>query len=65
MAKRNAKKCIKKKFRTRNGAWSELVTTMNKSSSGDNKRKECRTYYCGQCKAFHLTSKGLNYVGSV
>ncbi|WP_186452535.1 hypothetical protein [Chitinophaga polysaccharea] len=30
----------------------------NKRRKGMRKRKECRHYWCDECNAFHLTSKG-------
>lgn len=45
--------CSKECFRKRDA---EIALKKVKKSS-KNYRKECRTYYCEKCNAWHLTSK--------
>lgn len=46
-------KCAKRKF-SKNKAKQVIIKAQR---SRDERRKECRYYFCVQCKAYHVTSK--------
>jgi len=48
--------CNKECFRKRDAE----IALKKVHKSSKNYRKECRTYYCEKCNAWHLTSKELN-----
>jgi len=47
--------CTKKRY-DRIGAMMALANTEFKGNSSK-RRQECRSYFCGNCKAYHLTSQ--------
>lgn len=50
--------CRKKRFRDKREAEKALHYAISgRTVYGNKSRKECRMYYCEQCKAWHLTSK--------
>lgn len=51
-------KCDKKKF-DRIGALN-VVANAKKESQFNHDRKEKRIYFCRDCKAYHVSSKGSN-----
>ena len=52
------KRCKKKKFSKLEAMLHiSRAELRNKQTKGRTKRKECRCYYCDECKNYHLTSK--------
>jgi len=47
-------KCKKRKY---DFLGAKLELAIAQSPAADNKRQECRMYFCRSCKFYHLTSK--------
>lgn len=52
-------KCDKKKLSEQQALYI-LSRAREQYEEGFNERKERRKYYCRECKAWHVTSKGFN-----
>jgi hypothetical protein len=49
--------CKKRKFKDEIDAMIVLYESQRKRRLGDTERNERKTYFCKQCKKWHLTSK--------
>lgn len=50
-----SKKCRKRRFRDEIAAKLAIATIGRKDNAGRPK-KECRAYFCGSCRGWHITS---------
>ena len=53
------RKCDKKKF-SEHQALYVIARAKEQANEGFDERKEKRSYYCRECKSWHVTSKGYN-----